>query len=256
MENLKPSKINNSFAIKFKEFIPSKGYKHAESTKRKISESRKGQSLSVETKWKIGYKLKGNKNKLGKKNNFKNPKLRAKKISQSLKGHPIYKSEERNRKISNALKGKPSNFRGKRHSEEAKNKNRLLHLGKIFSEEHRRKLREFALKNQIRPPISLGINNPSWKGGITPLYEKIRHSLKYELWRKKIFQKNNYTCQDCGKRGWNLEVHHLKPFSKIIEEYSIKDFESAYKCEMLWDISNGITFCQNCHGKIDFQRRI
>lgn len=233
-----------------------KNYKHSENTKRKISESHMGIRPSEEIKRKISQKLKGNKNKLGKKNNFKNPRLRAEKISQSLIGHPIYKSKERNQSISKALKGRPSNFKGKRHSEAAKEKNRIHHLGKTLSEEHKRKLREINLKNKIRPPILLGMNNPSWRGGITPLYEKIRHSLQYELWREKIFKRDNYTCQNCGGRGGNLEVHHMKPFSKIIEEYNIKDFESAYKCKVLWDIHNGITFCQNCHGENDPQRKI
>lgn len=233
-----------------------KGYKHTENTKRKISESRKGQRLSLETKQKISQKLKGNKNKLGKKNNFRNPIVRAKKISQSLKGHPIYQSKERNRNISNALKGKPSNFKGKRHSQEAKEKNRLHHLGKTLSEEHKIKLREINLRKGIRPPVLKGADNSAWKGGVTPLYEKIRHSFMYDLWRKKVFEKDNYTCQNCDRRGGNLEAHHLKSFFKIITEYNIKNIGSAYGCEALWNINNGITFCQNCHAKIDSQRKI
>lgn len=232
------------------------GYKHTENTKRKISESRKGQTLSEETKQKISQKLKGNKNKLGKKNNFKDPKARAEKISKSLKGHPIYKSRERNQNISNALKGKPSNFKGKRHSQEAIERNRLAHLGKELSAEHKTKLREINLMKRIRPPVMRGAENPAWKGGVTPFYEKIRHSFMYDLWRKKVFVRDNYTCQNCDRRGGNLEVHHLKSFFKIITEYNIKNIESAYNCEVLWNINNGITFCQNCHAKIDSQRKI
>lgn len=236
--------------------MPPKGYKHIEDTKKKISESHKGKHHSEETKQKIREKLMGNKNKLGKKNNFKNPRARAEKISKSLKGHPIYKSPERSRNISNALKGKPSNFKGKKLSPEAIDKIRVAHLGKKLSVEHKIKLREINLKKGIRPPVLKGTDNPAWKGGVTPLYEKIRHSFMYDLWRKKVFEKDNYICQNCSRWGGNLEVHHLKSFFEIITEYNIKDIEGAYKCKALWDINNGITFCQNCHAKIDSQRKI
>ena len=107
-----------------------KGYKHTEITKRKLSESHKGKRHSLETIERITQKLKGNKNKLGKKNNFKNPIARAEKISKSLMGHPIYRSQKRNQKISNSLKGKPSNFKGRKHLWESIEKNRLAHMGK------------------------------------------------------------------------------------------------------------------------------
>ena len=233
-----------------------KGYKHIESTKRKISESHKGRKHSLETKQKISQKLKGNKNKLGKKNNFKDPKARTEKISKSLKGHPIYKSRERNQNISIALKGKPSNFKGRKHSWEAKEKNRLAHLGKKLSVEHKIKLREINLRKGIKPPVLRGTDNHAWRGGVTPLYEKIRHSHIYDSWREKVFERDNYTCRNCDRRGGNLEVHHLKPFLKIITEYNIENIESAYGCEALWNVNNGITFCQNCHAKIDSQRKI
>ena len=74
-----------------------------------------------------------------------------KKLSDKLKGVPkseefkenlrrIYKgrqvapqTEEARRKMSLAKKGKPSIFKGKKHTEEAKEKNRLAHLGKSHS---------------------------------------------------------------------------------------------------------------------------
>ena len=96
-----------------------------------------------------------------------------------------------------------------------------------------------------------GKNNPNWKGGIAPINKKIRTSLEYKLWRKAIFERDNYTCQWCGKIGGKLNVDHIKSFSKIKEQYSLKTIEDCKLCLELWDISNGRTLCVFCHYKTD-----
>ena len=84
----------------------------------------------------------------------------------------------------------------------------------------------------------LGDKNWNWKGGITPQNLKIRNSNEGVAWRKKVFKRDNYTCQICGdNRGGNLEAHHLKQF--------------AYYPELRFDINNGITLCRKCHKKTD-----
>ena len=117
-----------------------------------------------------------------------------------------------------------------KHSELAKQKNRLSHLGKRHSIESRLKM---GLK---------GEKNPSWKGGVTPKLHKIRTSAEYELWRIAVFSRDNWTCQKCNKRGGNLEAHHIKGFRKYPE--------------LRFAIDNGITYCSICHCKMDKQRRI
>lgn len=92
-----------------------------------------------------------------------------------------------------------------------------------------------------------GCKNVNWKGGITPLMNRIRHSLEYRLWRSDVFTRDNFTCQECGKKGGHLEAHHIKKFSKIIKENNIKTFEEAMLCEELWNINNGETLCDVCH---------
>lgn len=88
--------------------------------------------------------------------------------------------------------------------------------------------------NKGKPaPWASGKNNIHWKGGITPKHEKIRKSLKYKRWRKQVFERDNYTCQKCGKRGVYLHADHIKPFS-------------LYPDARL-DTDNGRALCKSCH---------
>ena len=100
--------------------------------------------------------------------------------------------------------------------------------GKIMSDNTKRKLREKALKRYKNIE-----NHPSWKGGITAEYQKMRNSDKYAEWRTKCFKRDNYTCQITDKPGPNLVVHHIKNFS-------------AYKKER-FDSANGITMKRYVH---------
>ena len=71
--------------------------------------------------------------------------------------------------------------------------------------------------------------------GKTSLFKKIRKSFKYKQWRKSVFERDNYTCQDCGRRGGELNADHIKPF--------------ALFPELRFDLDNGRTLCIDCHKK-------
>jgi 5-methylcytosine-specific restriction endonuclease McrA len=95
-----------------------------------------------------------------------------------------------------------------------------------------------------------GANNPRWKGGITSLNQKIRHCIEYKNWVRTIFERDNYTCLLCTKRGGNLEVdHYPNKFSMIMSQNMIKSYEEAQQCRELWDTNNGRTLCISCHNK-------
>lgn len=96
-----------------------------------------------------------------------------------------------------------------------------------------------------------GDKNPNWKGGITKLINKIRNSKQYRLWVKKIFKRDNYTCQVCYNIGHELNVHHKIPLSNILILYSITTTKQALKCKLLRDINNGITLCRKHHEDIE-----
>lgn len=72
-----------------------------------------------------------------------------------------------------------------------------------------------------------------WKGGITPINAQIRTSKEYKDWRLAVFERDNYTCQDCGSRGVTLHADHVKPF--------------AYYPELRLVIENGRALCVPCH---------
>jgi hypothetical protein len=101
-----------------------------------------------------------------------------------------------------------------------------------------------------------GENNPSWKGGITSLHKTIRRSMEYRLWKISVFERDKYTCQKCKTHGGYLEVHHIKQFIDIIEENNITTIEQALSCKELFDIDNGITYCEDCHDEEHFEKRI
>jgi 5-methylcytosine-specific restriction endonuclease McrA len=112
------------------------------------------------------------------------------------------------------------------------------------SEETLRKLSEAKIG---KPLLALrGKNNPHWRGGITPLNAKIRHSLQYAEWRRSVFARDDYRCFDCGARAREtgkavvLEAHHIYPF--------------ALYPRLRFVIENGTTLCSECHGKT--KRRI
>lgn len=90
----------------------------------------------------------------------------------------------------------------------------------------------------------IGEKNSMWRGGITPLLEKIRSSRKYDRWRKEILKRDNFTCIICkNKGGWNrrlkkrifLQADHFKPFSLYPE--------------LRFCLNNGRTLCIDCHKK-------
>ncbi len=109
-----------------------------------------------------------------------------------------------------------------------------------------------------------GKNNYNWKGGITSLWQLIRELYESKDWRKEVFQRDNYTCQECGdNQGGNLEAHHKKRFSIILQEFLnyysqfsiIEDKETLVRLAItwkdFWDLDNGQTLCNDCHKLIN-----
>lgn len=81
-----------------------------------------------------------------------------------------------------------------------------------------------------------GENHHLWKGGVTPINEKIRRSLEYKIWKRAVLERDGYKCVWCFATE-SLEVDHIKPF--------------AYFPELRFAIDNGRVLCHNCHRTTD-----
>jgi DNA-binding CsgD family transcriptional regulator len=94
-----------------------------------------------------------------------------------------------------------------------------------------------------------GSKSRLWKGGRTPFYKLIRTLAIMRDWRQKVFERDDYTCQKCGKRGGHLHADHQIPMAQILLEENIQTADAAEACHRLWDVQNGRTLCVRCHRK-------
>jgi 5-methylcytosine-specific restriction endonuclease McrA len=151
-----------------------------------------------------------------------------------------------------------------------------MRKGTKHTEESRRKL-SYATKRSLQIPeirakhnewykfgVPRGSSAHNWKGGITPLYQLLRNCEAYYNWRKQVYKRDFFKCQECGTIGHNLIAHHKISFKQLMNEFlkmynqfsPIEDretlFRLAVKYEPFWDITNGITVCRKCHWKIEY----
>jgi 5-methylcytosine-specific restriction endonuclease McrA len=101
-----------------------------------------------------------------------------------------------------------------------------------------------------------------WKGGATPFCCAIENSYEYKQWRKTVFLRDNRLCTACGS-GDKINAHHIKALSVLYQDFlqtysqfsPIEDKETlirlAQSYKPFWDISNGLTLCEECHKKTD-----
>jgi len=123
------------------------------------------------------------------------------------------------------------------------------------TKEHRRKLglcrKGVSPWNKGLIGYKAGKEHYNWKGGITPDNKLVRGKSEWRNWRKKVFERDNYTCQKCySKSGRNydravyLEPHHI---------FAIKDLIKYKLRKHIYNVDNGITLCNKCH-KLTFRR--
>ena len=172
-------------------------------------------------------------------------------------------------------KGEANPFYGKKHSPEALEKIRLTHLGKkrpprtkewseriaaskrekyigagnpFYGKHHSEETRRLISQKQKANPKfkRLGAKHWNWQGGISDNHSKLRSENRAKLseWRKAVYGRDYYTCQNCGGRGsrnQRLNAHHIKSFTKYPE--------------LRFEVRNGITLCEKCHNMLLLKHR-
>jgi len=209
-----------------------------------------------------------------------------KKISKKLKGRKFSKEHRKN--LSNAKKGKKHYFYGKHHSEETRKKIGLRHKNKIISKETREKLRKINLGKKLseetkrkiskklkgrifseehKKKIGLfnkgkiftektrkklsksrkgkysGKDNHMWNPNLTDEDRSDRRYIpEYKEWKFEVKERDNFTCKRCkDDKGGNLVSHHILNYST--------------NKNLRFEISNGITLCENCHKLFHSKKR-
>ena len=102
------------------------------------------------------------------------------------------------------------------------------------------RLKQRFCSNECKVNRFQGENHPMWKGGRTSETRRARAKMEYKRWRDTVFERDNYTCQECkrrSKKGERIEInaHHILGFAENIDHR--------------YDLDNGITLCIECHKK-------
>lgn len=116
------------------------------------------------------------------------------------------------------------------------------------------------LRNRISDSLIgryIGTDNPNYKGYTD---EKTIARGIFKTISKRLIRNRNYTCEHCGCLGGNLETHHIKPFSVIMNEFfdNVYDgnIDNIYTQLMSYkdfvDESNMVVLCHDCHWKTHY----
>jgi hypothetical protein len=153
-----------------------------------------------------------------------------------------------------------------------------FYKGQIFTEEHRKHLREShiglhcSVKTEIKKGghlstktefkvghkvgmtgkkhaieskakmrlAQLGEKSHMWRGGITPINELVRASRDLRMWRESVYKRDDKSCLACGNvSAKRYNAHHIYNFSRFPN--------------LRFDVNNGVTLCKDCHS--EFHKR-
>jgi len=150
------------------------------------------------------------------------------------------------------------------HSNQGFQPGSKIWLGKKLTDEHRKKLCVPHGQSSFKGKSYEDIYGDDWavqvekrragraahfdRVGRKPKLRTYRNSFLYYEFTRRIFERDDFTCQACGTRGGELHADHY-PVSFIVLAHRnlVTTYEEAQRCASLWDISNGRTLCAKCH---------
>ena len=103
---------------------------------------------------------------------------------------------------------------------------------------YKNKKRDFnGEKNPMYGKQRFGEENPNYKHGLSESERYKKRLIEgYGIWRKRVYERDHYTCQCCFKSSeGDIVAHHLDAYSWC-EEKRV-------------DVTNGVTLCTKCHEK-------
>lgn len=100
--------------------------------------------------------------------------------------------------------------------------------------------KECIYKSKNRPEVNAkkahrGSAHPRWIEDRSKV--KFRPRYELTLWRKAVFERDDFICQKCRKRGGRLQAHHIFGYNQFPH--------------LRWNLDNGITLCVGCHKETD-----
>lgn len=103
---------------------------------------------------------------------------------------------------------------------------------------HHNKVKSCGCYFKSKSYIPKGKNSPYWNHNLSNKERLIQEenrqlNPRHVRWRKKVYQRDNYTCKICNQHGGRLAAHHIYSWN-------------THK-KLRYTISNGITLCQKCH---------
>jgi hypothetical protein len=78
-----------------------------------------------------------------------------------------------------------------------------------------------------------GAAHPLYRGHDVRARTRAMGRRDYKIWRRAVIERDEHTCQRCGRQGTLLHAHHIKPW----EEHP----------DVRYDVNNGVTLCPSCH---------
>lgn len=124
-------------------------------------------------------------------------------------------------------------------------KNHRLKPGRVFSDEHKRNIRNAQIEKQ-----AYGEKNPNWKGGLTEKNRQLRNSWMAREWRERSLERAKNQCEECGVKNGEvcgccgtrvkLHVHHIQSFAKFPETR--------------FDPTNSEVLCPKCHHQRHYRK--